>query len=136
VSIVDGTANVIFAGQAFIRTTHYTAQSGGGYLGSIFLGGTIATARCSTGMGPVDTDVDVLSHPGNWAAFGRDNAHGSDLATDAWGGPFDKGGLFVMCDATVRLFPYSYATSQGNTRLHLFLDPDDGVPPSVCGGGK
>lgn len=100
--IKDGTSNVILAGQAFFKISDYTNQDGTNpYFSSIFRGG--AQCTCRVGVGPNE--------------FRRDN----DVSpTSGWGGPFPQGGLFVMADATVRLFPYSI-------NLQPFLDADDGM---------
>lgn len=119
-SIVDGTSNVIFAGHGYIPTTQYTNTTSGSPYGSIFLGGTSSTSRNSRGFtATVGAD-----------GYMRDSTSTANVG-NMWGGPFPQGALFVMADATVRLFPYSYATQTGTAAIAFFIDPDDGVPGTM-----
>jgi prepilin-type N-terminal cleavage/methylation domain-containing protein len=100
VAIHDGTTNTIFCGINSLRTTKYTnpdANSGswdetwlsGGYGGS------------GRDLHTVVQDSPTVSYAGNW------------------GGPYDGGCLFGMCDGSVRMIAYG-------TNVQPFMTPNGG----------
>ena len=107
VGITDGTSNTIFFGHGQINTQDYGRRDATpGYLDTILIGGTTATALSSNPVaGPV--------------TFARDSAETRRDAARGWGGPFADGCLMCMCDATVRVFPYT-------VQLGLFRPFGDG----------
>lgn len=121
VGITDGTSNTILFGHGQINTHDYGRRDATpGYMDTILLGGTTATALSSnSAAGPV--------------TFARDSAETRRDAARGWGGPFADGCLMCMGDATVRMFPYSIgigAFEQGlgmatsTTSLAAFLTPN------------
>jgi prepilin-type N-terminal cleavage/methylation domain-containing protein len=101
VGIPDGSSNVIFAGHLLIRPNRYQNTAGRDWRESIWQGGYGGTAR---------RDFDCF----------RQDDNGAPL--NCWGAPFSQGGLFVMCDGSVRMFPYN------TSRLVRFFRPNDGNP--------
>jgi type II secretory pathway pseudopilin PulG len=95
VGITDGSSNTIFFGHGQIKPADYSAiDSIPGYLGTILIGGTTATALSSNpAAGPV--------------TFARDSADTRTDAARGFGSPFPQGCLMAMCDCTVRMFPYA-----------------------------
>ena len=78
-----------------VRTGDYSVANNAvaGYLTGVLVGGTTASGCTS---------------PATAGTFVRDNAASPNTAgTRQWGSPFSQGCLFAMCDATVRMFPYS-----------------------------
>jgi hypothetical protein len=103
IEITDGTSFTIFYGHGAVNTFDY-GQSAvvPGYLDTILKGGTGATAqRASSG-------------------FARDSAATPRNAERGWGSPYEMGCLMCMCDATVRMFPYSL----GAADLQPFMTPN------------
>jgi hypothetical protein len=113
--ITDGSSNTIFFGHGQIRPADYsTTDATPGYIDTILIGGTTATALSSNpALGAV--------------AFARDSVNTRTDAARGFGSPFPQGCLMGMCDGTVRMFPYSIEVG-----LAVFLDPfhmqDGGVP--------
>ena len=95
VGITDGTSNTILFGHGQINTADYaTTAATFGYMNTILIGGTTATALSSNpAAGPV--------------TFARDSADTLKNAARGFGSPFAQGCLMCMGDATVRMFPYS-----------------------------
>lgn len=94
VGITDGTSNTIFFGQGQINTDDYSAANATpGYMNTILIGGTTATALSSN---PVAGGVN----------FAQDNSRTRKDASRGFGGPFPQGCLMAMGDGTVRMFPY------------------------------
>ena len=104
--IPDGTSNVVFAGHIAYYPNEYFNTSGNTWKESIFRGGYGGTAR---------TDHDC---------FQRDR---NGMPRNCWGSPMAQGALFVMCDGSVRLFPYT--VNSGN--LVRFMRPNDGNPVTI-----
>lgn len=84
--ITDGTSNTIFAGHGMIALNMYRSSKPFLQSTDIYRGGDPALARQST-----DNQ--------------RDTGGQEDLLR--WGSPFGEGTLFVFCDGTVRMIPYS-----------------------------
>ena len=102
VEIKDGTSNTIFFGQGAVNTADYaTTTVTPGYLDTILKGGTGATAQTTNRVA-------------------RDSGDTPRNANRGWGGPYQQGCLFAMCDATVRMFPYALA----GEKLQPFLTPN------------
>jgi Protein of unknown function (DUF1559) len=129
IGITDGSSNTIFFGHGQIKPADYWAsESSPGYLDTILRGGTTATALSSNpSLGPV--------------TFARDSADTRTDAARGFGSPFPQGCLICMCDATVRMFPYSFEVGSFNngsgmpvTSLAIFLTPTGGE--NVFGGCK
>jgi hypothetical protein len=98
VGITDGTSNTICCGHGNIATGDYGKSTGVTNSTNIFIGGGNGTCRTLNTV--MQRDTTALP------------------AGNAWGGPFPQGGLMGMCDATVRMFPYSI------TNLNQFLTPN------------
>jgi hypothetical protein len=93
--ITDGSSNTILFGHGQINTGDYgTRIATPGYMNTILIGGTTATALSSNpAAGPV--------------TFARDSAETRRDAARGWGSPYAQGCLMSLGDATVRMFPYS-----------------------------
>jgi prepilin-type N-terminal cleavage/methylation domain-containing protein len=113
VGMVDGSSNTIFAGHGNIIISQYSNTTAATVTnsGPISTGGSNNTAR-STGT------------------FARDS---TSTGYTYWGSSFAQGGLFAMCDGTVRMFPYSMGagtissstgTASSTTCLAAFLSPN------------
>jgi type II secretory pathway pseudopilin PulG len=128
VGITDGTSNTIFFGHGQIKPADYSAiDSIPGYLGTILIGGTTATALSSNpDAGPV--------------TFARDSADTRTDAARGFGSPFPQGCLMCMCDATVRMFPYAMdlgtfkADGSGDPMgsITSYLTPTGGEVITLC----
>lgn len=128
VGITDGTSNTIMFGHGQIRPADYWAsESVPGYLDTILLGGTTATALSSNpAFGPV--------------TFARDSSETRTDAARGFGSPFPQGCLMAMCDGTVRMFPYSmkvgtfseYGGANTSEALGAFLTPTGGEVVTRC----
>ena len=96
VGIQDGSSSTIFFGHGQIRPADYSASDvTPGYLDTILIGGTTATALSSNpALGPV--------------TFARDSAGTCTDAARGFGSPFSQGCLMAMCDGTVQMFPYDH----------------------------
>jgi prepilin-type N-terminal cleavage/methylation domain-containing protein len=97
--IVDGSSNVVFAGQASLTTDQYTTADPGNWNETFYVGGYGGSGR---GNGVVQQDGPSIS-PGN-----------------NWGGPFSGGALFVLCDGSVRSINFG-------TNVLPALHPNDSV---------
>jgi Protein of unknown function (DUF1559) len=119
IAITDGTSNTIMLGQGSVDPDMYSARVANDQSVDIFKGGNPAMARRST-------------------------TNQADKPSDAeltWGGPFPQGGLYCMCDGTIRIFPFSMTGGtirngfaecfgpSGNT-LSAYLTPAGG---ELCG---
>jgi hypothetical protein len=103
VEITDGTSFTIFFGQGAVNPSDYGKSAViPGYLDTILKGGTGATAQLAS------------------SGFARDSAATPQNAERGWGGPYQQGCLMCMCDATVRMFPYSL----GAAGLQPFMTPN------------
>jgi prepilin-type N-terminal cleavage/methylation domain-containing protein len=101
-TIRDGTSNTIFAGINSLRTTSYEAPNAhsGCWDETLFAPGYGGTGRSGS---VVQQDSPTVAFAPNW------------------GGPFDGGCLFSLCDGSVRLVTYG-------TNVHPFLTPASGEP--------
>jgi prepilin-type N-terminal cleavage/methylation domain-containing protein len=111
VGITDGTSNTVFFGHAQVRPADYSnaALATVGYITGVLLGGTGASGQCGGG----GTNPGISAAPGG--TFAKDSSGTSQGAGRGWGSPFAQGCLFAMCDATVRMFPYSIGQGVINT---------------------
>jgi DNA-directed RNA polymerase subunit RPC12/RpoP len=117
VGITDGTSNTILLGHGQINPNDYgSSDVTAGFTDIIFNGGSAALCRGS--QSPVLLGPDSSTPPSRQGA---------------WGGPFSQGALMSMCDATVRMYPYSIfggeivnGSSPNAYDFALFLTP--------CGG--
>jgi prepilin-type N-terminal cleavage/methylation domain-containing protein len=102
--IPDGTSNTILLGETYCATTDYssTTPSLDAHL-SIFMGGTLATARDGLGGAGSGTWLQDSTTP----------------TLDQWGSPLSNGGLMAMADGSVHLIPYTMP-------LTYLLTPNDG----------
>ena len=138
VGITDGTSNTIFAGTGFMRRNQYsTTTSVAPYSSNIWMGGTQGTGR---GTGFVDpsttqgtattpggnTNVTIAVGQGPQTVLRRDDdaGAGSTGTIIPWGGPFPQGALFVFCDGTVRLIPYSMPQTLAVQSFGSLLTPN------------
>jgi prepilin-type N-terminal cleavage/methylation domain-containing protein len=102
--IGDGTSNTILMGHIYLNRDEYQLTTpANSHRLPIFTGGTLSTARNSTG--------DTL------ATWRQD---GTAATSNQWGSPMHEGGLMAMADGSVRIFPYG-------APLRQFLTPDDGA---------
>jgi len=158
--ITDGSSNTIFAGHGYMDRSQYSATTWalaantvGNYSGPIWYGGRPATARASslgTTAWAINVNQWVGAAPTNvprtnfTASFGPGTKMvRDDLVTAApsstytpiatnlpWGGPFPQGALFVWCDGTVRMVPYSVSQNQGAANniscFGAYLTPTNG----------
>jgi len=114
VGITDGTSNTIFAGHGWFARDNYSSTAptttagvavvtGIWYSGTIMTGGFDATCRIGVAGSTGSTASPAVIHK-------RDDLAATYVlatVTIPWGGPFPQGGLFVWCDGTVRMIPYS-----------------------------
>jgi len=114
VSVTDGTSNTVFLGHGYVPTGSYSTANISGVSDTVLAGGTQGTARGGASVSTAGTAPAFAA-----TNFLRDGtaAAGSPVQ---WGGPFSQGGLMRMGDGTVRLFPYSVATTLGG-----FLTPNN-----------
>jgi prepilin-type N-terminal cleavage/methylation domain-containing protein len=98
--IRDGTANTILCGINSLRTTKYAAPdaNSGSWDETLFSGGYGGTGRT---QGVVQRDTPTVAYQ------------------DRWGGPYSSGGLFTLCDGSVRTIAYG-------TNITAFLTPNGG----------
>ena len=108
VGITDGTSNTIMYGHGNIRTSQYKLDADVTLSSNIFKGGTTGTMRAGSDGQTSPKGVTLQRDSDEVPAVG------------SWGGPFPQGCLMAMCDATVRIFPYTL----GN--LGEFLTPQGG----------
>jgi prepilin-type N-terminal cleavage/methylation domain-containing protein len=114
VGITDGTSNTILLGHGNISTEQYTAKSDVTLCTNIFNGGTFGTARAGK---------NGAANPAG-VSFQRDSKKAPDAGS--WGGPLPQGGLFALCDGSVRLFSYSFEN------LNAMLTPAGGEVVVFC----
>jgi prepilin-type N-terminal cleavage/methylation domain-containing protein len=112
VGITDGTSNTIMTGQGTIPQASWSLSANFAGSGSIFTVPTTATyytfrLGCTSFASDLQTAAATLG---------------------TWGGPYPQGGLMGMCDATVRMFPYSMGPGSAvgvtpGTGVLAFLSP-------------
>jgi prepilin-type N-terminal cleavage/methylation domain-containing protein len=136
VSIADGTSNTIFAGQTYLALSDYELTTPNtGTRTPIFRGGTLATARNSTGTAGSTTTVSTptaVSATGAAVPVATATTtiaatwlqDGTTATSNQWGSAMVEGGLMAMCDGSVHIFPFA-------TPLTNFLVPNSGVPVQV-----
>ena len=95
VSIQDGTSNTIGFGHGAILVSNYSASANFAGSSDIFSIGATTTYGTFRGTATL--------------TFQRDGGY-TTTTIGSWGGPFSQGGLFVMLDGSVHLFPYSGLT--------------------------
>jgi prepilin-type N-terminal cleavage/methylation domain-containing protein len=95
-NITDGTSNTIMVGHGNINTEQYLAQSNVTLCTNIFNGGTFGTARAGKNGAANPKGVTLQ----------RDSKKAPDAGS--WGGPFDGGALFALCDGSVHFISYSF----------------------------
>jgi len=110
--ITDGTSNTILAGHGNIKKSDYQSAANVAFSSNIYLGGTFGTARAGKA-----TNANKLDNPGG-VTLQRDNDMAPDLGS--WGGPFQQGALFALCDGSVRMIPYNFGM------LNAMLTPNGG----------
>jgi len=143
--ITDGSSNTIFAGHGYMDRSLYSTTTWavgaadntkmGNYSGVIWVGGAIGTARA--GMTTTAT-INLTAYPqvntaftagtGPQTSMRRDdlNIINSNAQNPPWGGPFPQGALFVWCDGTVRMVPYSTPQTGATTSFGSYLTPNNG----------
>ncbi len=131
--ITDGSSNTIFAGHGYIDRSQYaTTQAMGNWSGPIWPGGEPATARWTgvNAMPTVAASIGATATTGPITQLKRDdnNAAPTNVPTAnmPWGGPFPQGALFVWCDGTVRLVPYSTPQTAAVSSFGSYLTPTNG----------
>jgi type II secretory pathway pseudopilin PulG len=101
----NGTSNTILAGEKAMDSRNYTYTRTENWDIAIYSGGYGGTGRGDTGL---FRDAPGIPYPENW------------------GSPFAAGGLFVMCDGSVRPISYTFSNyffdSKGN-RINKGLGP-------------
>jgi type II secretory pathway pseudopilin PulG len=103
--ILDGSSETILLGHGQIRPSDYGVHNTlAGFDDVIFNGGSPGLCR---------PNAIVVNSP-----------DGPDSMPGNWGGPFSQGSLMAMCDASVRIFPY---TITGGTISDGESDPGDGM---------
>jgi prepilin-type N-terminal cleavage/methylation domain-containing protein len=95
IKILDGTSNTILLGHGNIDTTQYMSNKDVKFSSNIFGGGTFGTARAGKNGAANPQGVTLQ----------RDSANAPDIGS--WGGPFSGGGLFALCDGSVRMIGYT-----------------------------
>jgi prepilin-type N-terminal cleavage/methylation domain-containing protein len=101
--IPDGTSNTILAGEKAIDPKEYNGDDNNGeWDESFFVGGYGGSGR------------------GGFEVIQDTSGLGSG-AYNNWGSPFSSGGLFVLCDGSVRTVAFG-------TNLEYAVKPDDGHP--------
>ena len=111
VGVTDGTSNTIFAGHGSINRQQYSLGQNVTLCSTVFNGGTFGTARAGN-------NVQQFGGNPTGITFRRDDDTAPTLGS--WGGPFPGGGLMVMGDGAVRIFPYH------TNNLGVFLTPNGG----------
>lgn len=91
----DGVSHTVLVGHGNISVSHYDLKSGVTLSGTVFVGGTVNTMRSG--------DNGIANPTGVFLS--RDSHRLPGIGS--WGGPFTKGALMAMCDASVRDFSYS-----------------------------
>ncbi len=132
--ITDGSSNTIFAGHGYMNRDAYSARTSQGNFSSvIWRGGTEGTGRA---LG-VKIPAQLKAGNGPVTRLIRDSRSSDNGITNAtspqpWGGPFPQGALFVWCDGTVRMVPYSTTQSEGVTVFGSYLTPTNGEGAGGC----
>ncbi len=98
--ISDGSSNTIFAGQAYLALGLYGDNGSDPANYTWMVGGTYGSGRGSSLL-QQDTTTNV---------------------TDAWGGTFPGGAMFVFCDGSVRTLSYGFS------QMEYAVNPQDGYP--------
>lgn len=98
--ITDGASNTILVGEKSLRPDMYNDTNSTSWDESFFLGGWGGTSR---GRSMVLQDAPDVNYPYNW------------------GSPFPSGGLFALCDGSVRTIPFGFDITWA-------LRPNDGHP--------
>lgn len=131
--ITDGTSNTIFAGHGYIPANQYGQAAPSIWSGTIWYGGCEGTARATgftypngglaqtwpTNQGPPtllrrdDPDATTPGLPPQCSAAGQ----------LPWGSSFPVGALFVWCDGSVKMVPYSTPQGSGATSFGSYLTP-------------
>jgi len=112
VGITDGTSNTIFAGHGNIKTSQYLSAADVAFSCNIYLGGTFGTCRAGKA-----TTANKGDNP-DGVTLQRDSDKAPDLGS--WGGPFQQGAVFAICDGSVRFVSYQFGM------LNAMLTPDGG----------
>jgi hypothetical protein len=128
VGVTDGVSNTIFAGHGYIGRDHYWDRKDmGNWSGSIYVGGTEATGRA---LGVRFTTTKAVGPAARLILddVERSTNVGMQTSPQPWGGPFPQGALFVMGDATVRMFPWTISQVEGFGIVNFgsFLTPVGG----------
>lgn len=111
--ITDGTSMTIFVGHGTLDTRQYASTKNVTLSTNILQGGTSGTIRAGDN-GEHNPEGNILK---------RDSA--TVPTPGSWGGPFPRGALMCMGDATVRMFPYTtqdfgaFLTPTGNEGVEL-----------------
>jgi len=115
VGISDGTSNTIMTGQGSIPVGQWSTSTTPIALctGSIFTSPSQPGLTNRIGCGSFVSDLTATA------------------AINAWGGPYPQGGLMGMCDATVRMFPYSMGVGTA-----VGTSPGTGVTPFLSPTGQ
>jgi prepilin-type N-terminal cleavage/methylation domain-containing protein len=108
VGITDGTSNTILVGHGNINIDQYQAKANVTLCSNIFNGGTTGTIRAGKNGAANPAGVTLQ----------RDSKKAPDLGS--WGGPFQGGALFTLCDGSVRFVTYSF------NDLNALLTPTGG----------
>jgi prepilin-type N-terminal cleavage/methylation domain-containing protein len=150
VGITDGSSNTIFAGHGYMDRGLYSNNNPnteycrviwqGGFQGTARAWGNTGTAGTYINAGAGVPGVPVANNPLLTGMLRDDNAStvapirpsqaptaGNQLP---WGGPFPQGALFVWCDGTVRMVPYSVLQTAGSVSapnvFGSYLTPNGG----------
>jgi prepilin-type N-terminal cleavage/methylation domain-containing protein len=95
ITSLNGTSNTVLVGEKSIDTNMYHNTSSSNWDECIFSGGYGGTGRSG--------NLIIKDAPGN----GGNNNY--------WGSPYVSGGMFLMCDGSVRLIGYSFSGSAAFT---------------------
>jgi prepilin-type N-terminal cleavage/methylation domain-containing protein len=112
-SITDGTSNTILAGQKTVWPREYQSMSDS-WNESWLKGGS-----WGTGFPHIGCASDLRNQQDYDAAVAAGQPTSTTIGRAIWGGPFDGGVLFSMCDGSVRMVAYG-------TDLTRALNPIDG----------
>jgi len=104
----NGTSNTILAGEKAFDSTNPTGGASTAPDEGIYTGGYVGTAR--TGAYIYKDIPGLYSNPN---------------ALNAWGSPYQAGGIFVMCDGSVRVIDYGL---NGSAPMFYALNPKNTNP--------